>query len=117
MLHHEILKDLRIRKGLTLRALAKEVGLSPAYLNQIENGVKIPSFKTLKKLASYYNLEVKELVVSERERKYTPEDPLQSKIVSYLRKLPENYLEKVLEFVKFQYQEWKSSTRARRKQS
>ena len=113
MLYHEILKDLRLRKGLTLRALAKEVGISPAYLNQIENGVKIPSFKTLKKLASYYGLEVKDLVVAEKERKYSLEESLEQRILRYLRKLPHEYLEKILEFVKFQYQEWKRARRSR----
>ena len=111
MLYHSVLKDLRLKKGFTLRALAKEIGISPAYLNQIENGVKVPSFKTLKKIAGYYGLNMQSLIVSEKKGQYQSKNPLEEEAIRYIRRLPDSYLEKVLEFVKFQYMEWRRESR------
>ncbi|NOZ64746.1 MAG: helix-turn-helix transcriptional regulator [Caldiserica bacterium] len=105
------MKDFRLKKGLTLRELAREIGISPAYLNQIENGVKVPSFKTLKKLAEYYGLNMQSLVVSDKKGKYQIQNPLGEELTRYVRRLPEPYLEKVLEFAKFQYLEWRRESR------
>lgn len=49
------LRDLRQRKGLTLRQLAEAAGVSPAMLSQIENGAADPSLTTLRKLANVFD--------------------------------------------------------------
>ena len=38
----EFIRERRIRKGLSLRRFAELVGLSPAYVSQIENGIQSP---------------------------------------------------------------------------
>lgn len=45
------LRDLRGRRGLSLRQLAKEIGASPSLLSQVENGKVTPSVDTLSQLA------------------------------------------------------------------
>lgn len=49
------LRDLRQRKGLTLRQLADAAGVSPAMLSQVENGAADPSLATLRKLANVFD--------------------------------------------------------------
>ena len=42
-------------KGKSLRQLAKELGVSPAYLSQVKNGKKKPSPRVLTKLLTSVN--------------------------------------------------------------
>ena len=44
-------RRLRLKKGLSQAALAKQAGLSPNYIGTLERGVQNPSLKTLEKLA------------------------------------------------------------------
>jgi len=49
------LKELRQQYGLTLRQVEDAVGISNAYLSQLENGkIKMPSVQVLYKLAQLY---------------------------------------------------------------
>lgn len=45
------LKYMRTTKGMSVRALAKEVGVSPSFIYQIENKETNPSLSTLKRVA------------------------------------------------------------------
>lgn len=47
----ERLKTLRTERGLSLRDLAKDMGVSPTLLSQIERGVTEPSLTTLRRLS------------------------------------------------------------------
>lgn len=53
------LKEQRGR--LSLRAMAKLIGIAPSYLSEIENGKKYPSFELLGILAKYYNMSVSDI--------------------------------------------------------
>lgn len=48
------LRRLRTRRGLSLRALAAEAGVSATLLSQIERGVTEPSLATLRRLAGVF---------------------------------------------------------------
>jgi len=51
------LRDLRQRKGVTQRDLARAIGVSPAYLSALEHGRKgKPSFDLLQRIAGYFNI-------------------------------------------------------------
>lgn len=53
----EIFKEARGSKGLTLRDVEKETGISNAYLSQLENGkISCPSFKVMVKLCELYEI-------------------------------------------------------------
>jgi transcriptional regulator with XRE-family HTH domain len=45
------IKRLREAKGITLRALAKQLGVSASFLSQVETGKASPSLSTLKNIA------------------------------------------------------------------
>ena len=49
-------------RGLSIKALAEKVGISAAYLSQIENGVREGSVRTMKALAMALNLDLADLV-------------------------------------------------------
>jgi transcriptional regulator with XRE-family HTH domain len=48
------LNELRVARGLSLRALAKEAGVSPTLLSQIEREVTEPSLNTLRALSAVF---------------------------------------------------------------
>ncbi|MCQ4207697.1 helix-turn-helix domain-containing protein [Streptomyces longispororuber] len=55
------LRTLRRAKGLSLRALAAAVGVSPTLLSQVERGVTEPSLSTLRRLADVHAVSVADL--------------------------------------------------------
>jgi len=77
------IKKLRLAKKLTLQAVAKETGFSPALISQIENNNVSPPIATLSKLAKFFDVKVgmffaedeeecKYEVVRKAERKLVP---------------------------------------------
>lgn len=59
------LRALRTRRGLSLRALAAETGLSATLLSQVERGVTEPSLSTLRRLAGAFGESVASLFEDE----------------------------------------------------
>jgi DNA-binding XRE family transcriptional regulator len=51
----------RKRRGLTQAALAKEVGVSQAYLAQIERGKRVGDIRLYRRLASVLRLEIEDI--------------------------------------------------------
>lgn len=58
----ELIK-LRESRGLSNSELADKLELSPSTITRLENGERNASIKTLKKLASFYNVSVDKLLV------------------------------------------------------
>lgn len=48
----KLIKELREKKGLSLRALASAINRSPTFLSEIERGTRKPSQETLASLAA-----------------------------------------------------------------
>ncbi|NEM92356.1 helix-turn-helix domain-containing protein [Galbitalea soli] len=65
------LKELRLKSGLTLRALARSADVSPSFVSQIENGKSQPSVATLYTFSRLLGVTVDELFV-ENEPPATP---------------------------------------------
>jgi transcriptional regulator with XRE-family HTH domain len=77
------IKKLRLAKKLTLQAVAKETGFSPALISQIENNNVSPPIATLSRIAKFFDVKVgmfftedeeeyKYEVVRKAERKVIP---------------------------------------------
>ena len=66
------LTRLRERKGYSQRALAKESGVSPATIYELENGRRRPNPSTLRKLAVALNVEVAELLEADYPKVAAP---------------------------------------------
>jgi len=60
----DFLKELRERKGVSLKKVEDDTGISNAYLSQLETGVrkKLPNADRLKALADYYNVSIQQLL-------------------------------------------------------
>ena len=57
----ELLRERRIAKGIGLRAFAKDVGVSPTYLSQVEQGkVDPPTADRVKRIAELFEESVDE---------------------------------------------------------
>lgn len=54
----ERIRSLRVGKGLSQQDAAKRLGLQPAALSHFENGLRVPSFENLRKLADFYSVSV-----------------------------------------------------------
>lgn len=55
------LKAIRLKTGMSLRELARQIDVSPSFISQIENGKSQPSVSTLYALAKLLNVSVDEL--------------------------------------------------------
>ena len=59
----DILKEVRKNHGFTLRYIEEQLGISNAYLSQLENNkIKKPSANILYKLSSLYGISLKSLL-------------------------------------------------------
>lgn len=61
------LREERTRAGLSLRGVARELGVSPSFVSQIENGKSQPSVATLYSLARLLSVSIDELFAVESE--------------------------------------------------
>ncbi len=59
------IRDLRLRRGLTVQQLAEATGLSKGFISQVENNRTSPSLATLQDLANALKTSVAYLVVEE----------------------------------------------------
>ena len=64
------IRDLRLRRGLTVQQLAEATGLSKGFVSQVENGRTSPSLATLRDLARSLETSVAYLVVEEDQAPY-----------------------------------------------
>ena len=61
------LKDLRTKKGLTVRELAEKIGKSPGYVSRIEVRGEVPSPELLCTIASVFKVKPESLLALAKE--------------------------------------------------
>lgn len=67
----EKLKALRTRKGITLKELAINLGLSAhGYISELESGKKTPTVEVLIKISEYFNVSTDELLKDDLKVQY-----------------------------------------------
>jgi len=64
------IRDLRLRRGLTVQQLGEATGLSKGFISQVENSRTSPSLATLQDLARALETSVSYLVVEEERAPY-----------------------------------------------
>lgn len=50
------LTELRIQKGVSARDMSLSLGQSPGYINNIENGINLPSMTVFFYICDYFNI-------------------------------------------------------------
>lgn len=78
---NSLLRELRESRGTSLRQVAQDVDVNPAYLSRVERGQKGASKSVQERLADYYDIEPELVAMASGE---LPED-----IVGILRGHPE----------------------------
>lgn len=60
----KLLKDLRVKKGVSIKKMAKEVGINYTYISKLENSKVHPSSKVVGKFSKYLKYDSDELLIS-----------------------------------------------------
>ncbi|MGA2315264.1 MAG: helix-turn-helix transcriptional regulator [Thermodesulfobacteriota bacterium] len=60
----KLLKDLRTKKGKSIKTLGQELGLNYTYISKLENSKVNPSIKSVEKFSRYFKYNSEELLVS-----------------------------------------------------
>jgi transcriptional regulator with XRE-family HTH domain/mannose-6-phosphate isomerase-like protein (cupin superfamily) len=63
------LKDVRLRSGMSLREVARQLGVSPSFISQMENGKSQPSVATLYSMAQLLDVSIDELFAKDSSAK------------------------------------------------
>ena len=58
----ETLREARVKKDISLRSVASELGITPSYLSDIENDRRVPSEDVLQQLAARLDLDFDDLM-------------------------------------------------------
>lgn len=109
----EKIKKLRLARGYTQRAFAKELGISAGYLSQIEMGLRKPSRELVRKMADAYGASLDYLL---RDEEVPPVEGVPEEIVEFFRseRVTEGDREELLNFFHFWRAERARRTRAGR---
>lgn len=59
----KVLRELRLKKGLSQEAFAFEVGIHRTYVSQLERGLKSPSLRTIQKIALVLGVSITDLMI------------------------------------------------------
>lgn len=82
------LVELRMNKGVSARDMSLSLGQSAAYINNIENGVNLPSMTLFFYICEYLNVTPQEFFDAD-----TPNPPKLNELLSAARGLPQDQLE------------------------
>lgn len=77
------LRKLRSEKAITQAELAERLGVSNRSVSRWENGTTMPDFDLLVELASYYEVDVGEILMGERKESGTGTQELVTNIAAY----------------------------------
>ncbi|MEX1046434.1 MAG: helix-turn-helix transcriptional regulator [Actinomycetota bacterium] len=64
----EALREIRKKKGLTQETLAHKAGITPAYVGQLERGLKSPSLWTIHRLSQVLGVPMRDIVGATEKR-------------------------------------------------
>ncbi|MQL53814.1 helix-turn-helix domain-containing protein [Desulfofundulus thermobenzoicus] len=86
------IREARYKLGLTQEDLGRRAQLHYSYIGQVERGNKLPSLKTLQKIASALNIRLEVLLNDGEELEISPEDLLRRELISLVRHCPADHL-------------------------
>lgn len=85
----DTIKKLRLKKGISIKKMGPDLGLSYTYLSKLENSKSIPSHEVIEKLAKYFNYSSDELIIAAGKIPKDVENIIKDnpeKAIIYLRK-------------------------------
>ena len=85
----DLLKNLRKKKGVSIKKMAKELGLNYTYISKLENSKVNPSSNVVERISDYFSYNSDELMLSAGKIPKDIEEILRNnpeESVKYLRK-------------------------------
>lgn len=79
------IKEARRKLGLTQEELGERARLHYSYIGQVERGSKIPSLRTLKKIAAALNIGLDTLLEDTPEKEISPQQLLARELMSTVK--------------------------------
>jgi transcriptional regulator with XRE-family HTH domain len=103
------IRTIRTRKGLTQEALALESGLSQGYINQLENGRRLYTQKSLEIIAEALSTPIvnffkEEYSPKNQERDHADKKNHKKELLSLLNGMPDHIIEHYVTLVKLEKQ-------------
>ena len=107
------IRTIRTRKGLTQEALALESGLSQAYINQLENGRRLYTQKSLEVIAEalstsmidfFKEEEAKQAGTEDHRKDHADKKYYKKELLSPLNGMPDHIIEHYVTLVKLEKQ-------------
>lgn len=105
------IRMIRTSKGMTQEALALESGLSQGYVNQLENGKRLYTQKSLEVIADaldtpiikfFHEEDIKPANRKTKKRDRTDEKHYKKELLSLLSSMPEHIIEHYITLVKLE---------------
>jgi len=99
----ELVRQIRLAKGLSQGEMQKRTGILRSYLSRVENGHTIPSFATLQRLAAAMDVTLADFFPREGETAGTVADgtgEYLKELKTYLPQLTSEQRQELLEMVK-----------------
>ena len=78
------IKELRKSKGLTQEKLVELANIDNKHLSKIENGIHLPTYKTLKKLSQILNFNLQDIETTEVEQNLFMNNQIYAKAIKIL---------------------------------
>jgi len=88
MVFGKLLKQLRLKKGVSIKKLAPILGLNYTYISKIENSKTTPSEEVVEKISKYFGYDSDDLLIKAGKMPPDVVDILKNnpeKAISYLR--------------------------------
>jgi len=82
------IREIRLRLGLTQEGLGKRANLHYSYIGQVERGNKVPSIKTLHRIAAALNVNVETLLDNEIKALSAIDDILVRELINIVKGCP-----------------------------
>lgn len=95
------LKRLRHSRGVTLRELSEQTGVSNPYLSQLENSQSLPSMHVIAKLSEFYGISYQRFLKVLGYMDPEPKDSSSERHIDGLKDLSSDDIEYVRDFVDF----------------
>ena len=101
----DILKDLRLEKGVKQKDVAQKCDVSPQCISQLEAGMRSPTGTTLVALANYFNCSIYYLMGRTDEYTDGQRTPVQrynekeATLLADFRRLPKDYQAHMLAYI------------------
>lgn len=99
------LRELRLKKGLTIKELSEKIGIASCYVSQIESGKRPLNHKTLKAFCEFYKVKPNELLgydemieIDESTNEFSEED---IKVLRSIKALPQEDYDLLVEYVSY----------------